>query len=118
LLYLRDDLDDEVRLFEAGPDDADLVAAFEATARTVFTASDAGTLFPRLVLADQDKEPRACDWCEVSAACLRGESGQRARLRRWADAAERGVESDPTGRALFGLFAIGREPEPRSEGSA
>jgi len=118
LLYLREGLEVDLRSFVTGPGDADLVAAFEATARSVFAASDAGTHFPRLVLADEDKEPRACDWCEVSAACLRGESGQRARLRRWADAVACGGEADATERALFGIFAIGREPETRSEGAS
>lgn len=109
LLFLREDLEDEVRSFAAEIGDADLVEAFEATARTVFAANDAGAFFPRLVLANDDKEPNACDWCEVSAACLRGESGQRARLRRWAEAFVSGDRSDAD-RALFDVFAIGREP--------
>jgi hypothetical protein len=109
LLFLREDLDDDVRSFAAEAEDVDLVEAFEATARSVFAANDAGTFFPRLVLANEDKQPNACDWCEVSAACLRGESGQRARLRRWAEAASRD-ERNATDRALAGVFAIGREP--------
>jgi hypothetical protein len=72
-------------------------------------------LFPRLVLADEDTEPRACEWCEVAAACLRGESSQRARLRRWADAPERADATDAGERALFRLFAIGREAGPHGE---
>jgi hypothetical protein len=116
LLYLREELDDRSREFVARHDDAELVAAFEATARTAVAALDAGTLFPRLVLSDKDEEPTACEWCEVAAACLRGESNQRARLREWAanEAARRDTAS-AADRALFAVFAFGREIETREE---
>ena len=116
LLYLREELDDRSRDFVARHDDTELTAAFEATARTAFAALDTGTLFPRLVLSDKDKEPPACDWCEVAAACLRGESNQRARLREWAanEAARRDTAS-AADRALFAVFAFGREIETREE---
>ena len=123
LLYLREDLDDRSRVFAAGHDDADLAAAFEATARTAFAALDAGTLFPRLVMSEKDQEPAACDWCEVAAACLRGESNQRARLRarlhEWAatEVARRDTAS-AADRALFGMFALGRGLATREEDAA
>ncbi len=116
LLYLREDLDDRTRAFVAQHDDAELLAAFEATVRTTFAALDAGTLFPRLVMNDKDQEPDACDWCEVAVACLRGESSQRARLRDWAgDTVARRDETSASARALHAAFALGREPEAPEE---
>ena len=116
LLYLREGLDDRSRAFVARHDDAELLAAFGATARTALAAFDAGTLFPRLVEPEKDEEPSACEWCEVAAACLRGESNPRARLREWAAAeAARHDAASAADRALFAAFAFGREPEPREE---
>jgi hypothetical protein len=116
LLYLREDLDDRTRAFAAQHGDTDVVAAFEATARTLFAALDAGTLFPRLVLADQDKEPDACGWCEVAVACLRGESSQRARLRAWADdTTARRDDASASAGALYAAFALGSDLEVAAE---
>jgi hypothetical protein len=116
LLYLREDIDERTRAFVAQHGDTELAAAFEATARTLFAALDAGTVFPRLVLADQDKEPAACGWCEVAVACLRGESSQRARLRNWADdTTARHDDASASARALFAAFALGSDLEVAAE---
>lgn len=116
LLFVGEDLDQRTRVFVAQHDDAQLVAAFEATARTTFAALDAGTLFPRLVMTDEDKEPSACDWCEVAIACLRGESSQRARLRDWAgNTLARRDDASASARALYAAFALGRDREAPEE---
>ncbi len=119
LLYVGDGLDERSRAFVAQQGDTQLVAAFETTTRTAFAALDAGTLFPRLVMTDQDKEPSACDWCEVAVACLRGETSQRARLRAWAvDTDARRDDTSAAGRALYAAFALGHELEARKEGES
>ena len=43
-----------------------------------------GAFGPRLEGAS-GSEPRQCEWCAVSAACLRGDSGARRRLMRWLE---------------------------------
>ncbi len=74
--------------------DEPLRAQLRQVSRTVLAARDAGALFPRLVEARRDAEPRRCGYCTLRAACLRGESAHRRRLRAWArsgpDAAEEG----------------------------
>jgi hypothetical protein len=52
--------------------------------RSILSAWDTGSLFPRLEKADTNKEPRRCSFCEVRDACVRGDSGARRRLSRWA----------------------------------
>jgi hypothetical protein len=119
LFYVGEGLDERSRAFVARPDDARLVAAFEATARTAFAALDAGAFFPRLVMPEQDKEPAACDWCEVAVACLRGETSQRARLRAWAsDTDARRAEASEASRALHAAFVMGHASEPDPEGAS
>jgi hypothetical protein len=116
LLYLREDLDDRARAFVGQLSDRELLVAFEATARSLFAALDAGTLFPRLVMADQDKEPDPCGWCEVSVACLRGESSQRARLRDWVgNTTARRDDASASARALYAAFALGRDLDAPEE---
>ncbi len=119
LLYLREGIDARTRVYVAQQDDTELVAAFEATARAAFAVLDAGTLFPRLVAAGTDKEPAACDWCEVSVACLRGESGQRARLRDWgSDTNARRDEANASARTLHAAFVLGLDLDaPEEEAS-
>jgi hypothetical protein len=43
-------------------------------------AREAGFAFARMENPDGSKG-RACDWCELSEACLRHDSGARRRLR-------------------------------------
>jgi len=71
----------------------------------------AGTFFPRLVDPDADKEPRACDYCGVAEACLRGDSGVRGRLRDWSRQRQ---ASTPTEKAFLDawLLASKKEPQP------
>ena len=51
----------------------------------VLAAWDAGEFFPRLV-DEKGAEPDACRFCDVAEACLRGDSGARARLAAWTGA--------------------------------
>jgi hypothetical protein len=114
-LFLRPDLDDDSRTIIAPARDGQLRATFESTLRALLRAWDQGTFLPRLVEPDEDAEPPRCRSCRVAEACLRRDSGARARLRRWseaiqADAAKKGLaESDG---AFLGLWSL-RRREPR-----
>src|SRR5690606_21904297 len=103
-LFLAADVPEPAREFRVGDADEALAEAFEATTRVVLAAADHGALFPRLADPVQWEEPSACSWCEVSEACLRGESIQRARLRRWAEAAAAGARLAPAERAALALL--------------
>ena len=87
-LYLDPDAQDALRELVAEPDGPQ-GAAFESAVAALLGALDAGAFPPRLRRADRDEEPGACRTCEVKQACLRGDSGARARLGAWADARAR-----------------------------
>jgi hypothetical protein len=61
-----------------------------AAARVLDGAFESGAFGPRLLSPKLDTR-RPCDLCEVSAACLQGETGARRRLAQWIEA--RGPES-------------------------
>jgi len=109
-LFLGDGLADDARVLRVGASEGGIAASFEAAARVVLEAWDRGALGPRLAGRSGD-EPSACRWCEVSAACLRGESVHRARLRDWERAAAAGEIplATPAERALLALQRIGDE---------
>lgn len=104
------DPDQERDHAEARVDATDSVLgdAFRSAARRILEAWDRGAFFPRLVQPDKDTEPVACEYCEVSEACLRGDSGARRRLVEWMEAA-------PTddSRAERAARALWRESEER-----
>jgi PD-(D/E)XK nuclease superfamily len=85
-LFLHPELlgPDPPRVAAIAAADAELAATFEQTVSTLFEAWDRGALFPRVIQPDEDKEPDRCGYCEVAEACVRGDSGARARLRDWA----------------------------------
>jgi RecB family exonuclease len=102
------DLRAEQRLLGARADDEEFAEAFDASVRAVFAALDAGSLFPRLVKAGTDLEPSRCQSCAVKEACLRGDSGARARLAAWAAQPPRRGLSQAE-QALLRLWALGGE---------
>ncbi|HEY5658301.1 MAG TPA: PD-(D/E)XK nuclease family protein, partial [Myxococcota bacterium] len=83
-LFLHPDLVDAQRVLDAEADGA-LAEPFERAAQIVLAAWDAGSFPPRLREHDRDEEPPACRSCDVKQACLRGDSGARARLGRWME---------------------------------
>jgi len=103
-VYLRPDLEDANRVLRLAGEDPDLPLAFRSAVRSVLSAWDSGSLFPRLELADTGKEPRRCSFCEVRDACVRGDSGARRRLARWA--AGRREERDALAGAEAALRAL------------
>jgi RecB family exonuclease len=108
-LFLKPDLDAD--LAELGVDAGNLSVArdFERVVRTVLAAWDAGSFFPRLVEPERDVEPRHCEQCDVSQACLRGDSGARRRLFEGSASLVRPdseVPASPAGRPFVSLWRI------------
>jgi RecB family exonuclease len=82
-VYLRPDEEPEHRIACLANADAGAAAAFATAAAAVFAAWDVGAFLPRLVDPDGRREYVGCKWCEVAPACLRHDSGARARLNGW-----------------------------------
>ena len=104
-----------LQLHENAPDVARAVAVrdeppyselFDAASGVLFDAWDAGGFFPRLRQAESDVEPGSCRFCDVKQACLRGDSGARRRLGRWADDETGGSRAVETARALYRLGVV------------
>ncbi|MEM7480224.1 MAG: PD-(D/E)XK nuclease family protein [Acidobacteriota bacterium] len=115
-LFLKPDL--EHREFRVEAADGEVVAAFGAAARTAFGAWDAGSFFPRVVDPSGRKEPILCSFCAVAEACLRGDSGSRLRLHRWAEDLRQPEEGEETALLkAWDLAEPGRVPLP-SDGGA
>jgi RecB family exonuclease len=81
-LFAHPDVDPEAARFGVKPGDAAVASRFEQSVGSLLRAFRAGAFAPRLEDASGN-EPRQCDWCEVSSACVRGDSGARHRLARW-----------------------------------
>jgi RecB family exonuclease len=92
-LFLRPDLAEAQRVLDV-PASGELVEPFERAVQTVLAAWDAGSFPPRLRRHDRDEEPPACRGCEVKEACLRGDSGARARMARWMERLATETSSD------------------------
>lgn len=101
-LYLAPDASDVSRVL-AAPTSAEDRAVFEGVVRTLLAGLDAGCFLPRMRRAREDLEPRGCTTCEVKDACLRGDSGARARLGAWAEAESAGSPVEGASRALWNL---------------
>ncbi|MBW2281742.1 MAG: PD-(D/E)XK nuclease family protein [Deltaproteobacteria bacterium] len=93
---------DECAEFSIQPGDAELIATARRVLDGLFDGWDAGVFFPRL-LGDNDAEPQRCGYCELSQACLRGDSGARARLRAWVGA---GTARLPAEQQLLELWRL------------
>ena len=84
--------------------------AFDDAVNTLTQAWFAGVFFPRLVEPDIDTEPRACDYCNVAEACLRGDSSLRGRLRDWS---ARNQAADETDQAFLDAWYLASTRESR-----
>jgi ATP-dependent helicase/nuclease subunit B len=110
-LFLTEDL--AAREFEVAADDRMLADAFREALRATFAVLDAGSFFPRLLEPDRSG-PKRCEYCEVHEACLRGDSGSRLRLERWAAAQSEGLETSPSPaeQAAFAVWQLRAETNP------
>ncbi|UCE86679.1 MAG: PD-(D/E)XK nuclease family protein [Deltaproteobacteria bacterium] len=108
-LFLAPALDPAVASLEVTASNEPVARDFQRAVRTVLSGWDAGSFFPRLVKPEADAEPSRCGWCEVSQACLRGDSGARRRLHEWCAAhldPARGAPSIPAGAAFAALWRL------------
>lgn len=94
-LFLEPDLASEARVAVVRGDDDERRRAFERTVGTLLDAYEAGAFFPRLLSAKLDDEHDHCEYCEVADACVRGDSGARARLADWVRGDSTGTDPDP-----------------------
>jgi hypothetical protein len=107
-LFVKPDLDAAVRSTSVRSADAAVTAAFDGVVHAVLQAWDTGSFFPRLVEPHNDVEPQRCGFCDVAPACLRRDSGARARLREWTAGAP-AVATAAAERALLALWNLGQD---------
>ncbi len=96
------------RRFPVDSDPAETTESFRGAVGAALDVFDRGAFFPRLSTPEGDT-PDRCEWCEVAEACLRGDSGARRRLQRWAETAPKdaaGAEG-----ALLTVWRLGAEGE-------
>ncbi|NQZ96989.1 MAG: PD-(D/E)XK nuclease family protein, partial [Myxococcales bacterium] len=105
-LYLSPDAPPQAQVARVPADDEEFQAGFERAASRAVAALDAGSFFPRLVVASGEKEFPLCDRCDVRDACARGDSGARRRLVSWHAARSQAFrlaqEAEPTPDAVSG----------------
>lgn len=105
-LYLREGLSEEIARVVVEPG-GEFVERFRASTETLLRAWRSGAIAPQP--EDQDGKPNPlCRSCEVRPACLRDDSGARARLREAARDARAG-EVEPGLRGQAGLWALDAE---------
>ncbi len=97
-LFLKPDLASDARVAIVRGDDDERRRVFERTVGTLLDAYEAGAFFPRLLSAKLDDEHDHCQYCEVADACVRGDSGARARLADWVRGDSTGTDPDPAQR--------------------
>ena len=100
-LFATPDVDLEAVRFGVEPGDTAVASRFEDSVGHLLRAWTAGALGPRL----EDRsgnEPRQCDWCAVSSACVRGDSSARRRLAHWLESSE---EDDSSARGAEAAFS-------------
>jgi len=82
-LHLGPGVRDEARAIAISANESALTQAFAAATESLARAWRRGAFFPRLVGDGLEKEPDACAHCDVSSACVRGDSGARGRTVSW-----------------------------------
>jgi hypothetical protein len=106
-LFAKETIPPEAAELRVRRDDAAVRETFGRAVAPVLGAWRAGSFVPRLVDGDGRAEPRQCEWCAVSDACLRGESGARHRLLRFVERARAAPEErSELERALLEVFEL------------
>ena len=108
-LYLGPELDPCVRVL-AADESGDLADVFQHTVSTILNAWDRGSFPPRLREVGEDEEPPACKYCDVKQACLRGDSGVRARLGNWMEvpSGDAATAAERSAREIWRLSGAGK----------
>ncbi len=110
LVFLRAGAEEADRVTTLVCSDTRLTESFRAAAGAALEALDHGVRVPRLVDRDPGREPERCASCEVSLACLRGESGHRLALAQWR---EKAMPRSAAERVAAELLGGRRPPTPR-----
>ncbi len=108
-VYLKPDpeIEAERRIAQVSGGEEDFSQAFLDAARASLEAWDRGVFLPRLIEPHGDKEFAFCKSCRVAEACLRGDSGARARLREWVDGREvADTPTEPVERTLLSVWRL------------
>jgi RecB family exonuclease len=105
-LFLSEKAPEVARALEV-EDAPPLAESFDAALRVLLEVWDRGSFLPRLREADRDEEPGSCRFCDVRDACLRGDSGARARLERWGEAQQ---PRSPAEDAADAVYRLGTQP--------
>jgi len=108
--FAKPELPEDAAELRVAHDDREVREAFAGSVAALLGAFDLGSFFPRLVTPDGGKEPKTCDWCTVSQACVRGDSATRRRLLRFVERARSGKREDLSDAesALVAVFDLGR----------
>ena len=120
--WLKPDLEDNEVETSVAAEEAELRAVFEIATSELLGAFEGGAFTPRLTDA-KGVENSACRFCEVTTACVRGDSGARRRWSevveaKWADRADEPSSPIPASRVarLWRLHdAVEEAMERRSE---
>lgn len=115
-LFLRPDITDAARVFEASGDDPMIRHELYRAATVLLAAWDAGAFFPRLVVPDGSKALPRCAFCRFREACSEGDSGSRRRLLAWMGALQATEPVAGIGRAAAGVWMLAARP-PKGDGS-
>jgi hypothetical protein len=107
-LFVHEEVEDRFAAVELRRDDAFVADGFPRVAAALWHAIADGRFFPR-VEDEYGKEPDACRWCAVAAACTRGDSTWRRRLR------EAGRHGDPQLTALWRRTLVARDDAAEAE---
>jgi hypothetical protein len=83
--FVGPSIETELREYPVAAADLSMVTALDRVLRTTLEAWDRGSLLPRLVEPNKNKEPSRCRYCEVSAACSRKDSGLRGRMQKMVE---------------------------------
>jgi hypothetical protein len=102
-VYLDPEIDEELAIAAVAGDDSEARACFERALDRVLGAWRSGSFFPRVVEA-RGGGNADCDRCRVRPACLRDDSGARARLEGWVS--ERHDAGSAAERALLDLWRL------------
>lgn len=96
-LFLRvaepEDYADVLRRVDFDLDDEVQARTLDEVGRVLLDSLRLGVVAPRLVQPN-GKEGEACQWCELTQACVRGDSSARGRLEAFAERRRGGVASD------------------------
>jgi RecB family exonuclease len=104
-LFAKPELEDEAARVTIDHGDAEADEAFEAAASELLTAFEGGAFPPRLLGESRSGKGPGCERCDVSDACLFGETGHAQHLAAWLTQHEPAPERlPPAPRAAFALL--------------